>query len=43
MRDDYLKGLAITCAGILVLTPDALLIKLTGAMGPLDGAFLRSW
>lgn len=42
MRDDYLKGLAITCAGILVLTPDALLIKLTGAMGPLDGAFLRA-
>lgn len=43
VQNTYLKGLAITCAGVLILTPDALLIKLTGAMGPLEGAFLRSF
>lgn len=42
MRDSYLKGLLITTAGVLVLCPDALLIKLTGAMGPMESAFLRS-
>lgn len=42
MRDGYLKGLIITTAGVLVLCPDALLIKMTGAMGPMENAFLRS-
>lgn len=42
MRDSYLRGLLITTAGVLVLVPDALLIKMTGAMGPMESAFLRS-
>jgi drug/metabolite transporter (DMT)-like permease len=42
MRDTYLKGLLITLAGTLVLCPDALLIKMTGSMGPMESAFLRS-
>ena len=42
MRDSYLKGLLITATGVLVLCPDALLIKMTGAMGPMENVFLRS-
>jgi drug/metabolite transporter (DMT)-like permease len=42
VENGYLRGLLITAAGILILTPDGLLIKLTGAMGPIEGAFLRS-
>lgn len=42
MRDTYLKGLLITLAGTLALCPDALLIKMTGSMGAMEGAFLRS-
>ena len=42
MRDTYLKGLLITLGGTLALCPDALLIKMTGSMGPMESAFLRS-
>lgn len=42
MRDNYLKGLLITTAGVLALCPDTLLIKMTGAMGPMETTFLRS-
>ena len=32
----------MTCAGVLLLTPDALLIKLTGDLGAVESTFLRS-
>lgn len=43
MKDDYLKGLMVTVVGTLVLCPDALLIKMSGTMGPMESAFLRSF
>ena len=42
MKNDYLKGLAITFAGVIILSPDALLIKLTGEMGAFENTLVRS-
>lgn len=42
MKNEYLKGLLITFAGVIVLSPDALLIKLTGELGAFENTFVRS-
>ena len=42
MKSDYLKGLAITVAGVVILSPDALLIKITGDMGAFENTLVRS-
>jgi drug/metabolite transporter (DMT)-like permease len=42
MRNDYLKGLAITFAGVVILSPDALLIKMTAEMGAFENMLVRS-
>ena len=42
MKSDYLKGLAITVAGVVILSPDVLLIKMTGNMGVFESTLVRS-
>jgi drug/metabolite transporter (DMT)-like permease len=42
MKNDYLKGLAITLAGVVILSPDALFIKLTGELGAFENTLVRS-
>ena len=42
MNNTYLKGLAITVAGVVILSPDALFIKLTGEMGAFENTLVRS-
>lgn len=42
VRDSYLKGLLITIAGVAILSPDALLIKMTGHVGVMESTFVRS-
>ena len=42
MKSDYLKGLAITVAGVVILSPDALFIKLTGELGAFENTLVRS-
>lgn len=42
MRNDYLRGLAITFAGVVILSPDALFIKLTGELGAFENTLVRS-
>ena len=42
MRSAYANGFFITCAGVLLLTPDALLIKLAGSVGAIESTLLRS-
>ena len=42
MRNSYVKGLGVTVAGVLILTPDALILKLAEGVGAFEGTFLRS-
>jgi drug/metabolite transporter (DMT)-like permease len=42
MKNDYLKGVAITLAGVVILSPDALFIKLTGELGAFENTLVRS-
>ena len=42
MNNTYLKGLAITVAGVVILSPDALFIKLTGELGAFENTLVRS-
>lgn len=42
MKNEYLKGRFITFAGVVILSPDALLIKLTGELGAFENTLVRS-
>lgn len=42
MKNEYLKGLIITFAGVVILSPDALFIKLAGDLGAFENTLVRS-